>query len=606
MPAKLVNFSNLPHQKGRPLLDSKKSEQSLQKIFYLIRSQTGHDFSKYKRNTIFRRIERRMNLHQTKQFAQYVRFLQDNPAEVELLFKEFLIGVTRFFRDEDAFELLKSKYLPRLLQEKKEGDTVRVWVAGCSTGEEAYSLAILLQECIEQHPAIQNLKIQIFASDIDPAAIERARNGSFPENIAADVSQERLKRYFVKIDSQYQIRKELREKVVFALHNVNRDAPFTKLDLLTCRNLLIYLSPELQRKVFPVFHYSLNPGGILMLGSSETIGGHPDLFQALDVKWKIYQRSESTVPMSRIDFPFSFSTTEPVKPLPEPDLQVKRESTMSTAVHRIMLDQFAPPSVIINAKGDIFYIHGRTGRYLEPAPGQAKLNIFDMAREGLNYELNSAIHKANLLREVVMVENVQVRNEVGTQHIKLTVKPLMEPEIVKNFLMVVFEELPAAKKKPRRSKVTGETNTQKDDIIAQLEMELQFTKQRLQTTVEEMHSSLEELKSTNEELQSANEELQSTNEESMTNKEELQSLNEELMTINLQYQAKTEELINSNNDMKNLLDSTELATIFLDQHNNIKNFTPQATQIFNLIRSDVGAPSPILPPTSSTRTSPKT
>ncbi|MBA9079157.1 CheR family methyltransferase [Rufibacter quisquiliarum] len=589
MPKKLLAYANTPGQQGRPLLDSKKSELTLQKVFYYIKNQTGHDFSQYKRNTIFRRIERRMNLHQIKQFSQYAAYLKESPNEVELLFKEFLIGVTRFFRDEEAFEMLKHKFLPQLLQEKKEGDTIRVWVAGCSTGEEAYTLAILLQECIELYPEIENLKIQIFASDIDPVAIERARSGYYPENIAADVSQERLKRYFVKIENQYHIRKELRERVVFALHNVTRDAPFTKLDLLTCRNLLIYLSPELQRKVFPVFHYSLNPSGLLMLGSSETIGGHPDLFQTLDAKWKIYQRSESAVPMSRIDFPFSFSTTEPVKPLPEPASQVNRELTMSTAVHRIMLDQFAPPSVIVNAKGDIFYIHGRTGRYLEPAPGQAKLNIFDMAREGLNYELNNAIHKAHLLHEVVTVEQVQVRNEMGTQFIKLTVKPLHEPEILKNFLMVVFEEIPAEKKKPRRSpKGTAETNTQKDEIIGQLEMELQFTKQRLQTTVEEMHSSLEELKSTNEELQSANEELQSTNEESMTNKEEMQSLNEELMTINLQYQTKTEELINSNNDMKNLLDSTEIATIFLDQHHNIKNFTPQATQIFNLIRSDVG------------------
>ncbi|RNI31907.1 hypothetical protein EFA69_05195 [Rufibacter immobilis] len=588
IPDKLVSIAKMPIQQGRPLPDSKKSEQTLQKIFSLIRHQTEHDFSQYKRNTIFRRMERRMNLHQIKQFSQYASYLQDSPAEVELLFKEFLIGVTRFFRDVEPFELIKTRFLPQLLQEKKEGDTVRVWVAGCSTGEEAYSLAILLLECIEQNPEIQHLKVQIFASDIDPNAIERARLGYYPENIAADVSLERLKRYFVKQENQYQVRKELREKIVFAVHNINRDAPFTKLDLLSCRNLLIYLSQDLQRKVFPVFHYSLNPSGILLLGSSETIGGYPDLFSPLDTKWKIYQRSESAVPLSRLDFPFSYSTTEPIKNLPDPDITLKRESTMSTAVNRIMLDQFAPPSVIINGKGDIFYIHGRTGRYLEPAQGQAKLNIFDMAREGLTYELSSAIHKANLLREVVTVENVQVRNEVGTQTIRLMVKPLTEPEIVKNFLMVVFEEIPNQKKKARRTKASKEENAQKDDIISQLEAELQFTKQRLQTTVEEMHSSLEELKSTNEELQSANEELQSTNEESMTNKEEMQSMNEELMTINLQYQTKTEELVNSNNDMKNLLDSTEIATIFLDQHNNIKNFTPQATQIFNLIRSDIG------------------
>ncbi|MBC3541037.1 PAS domain-containing protein [Rufibacter sp. H-1] len=587
MPNKLVAYAQMPTLKSKTLIESHKSTQMVQKIFDLIRNKTGHDFSLYKRNTIFRRIERRMNSHQITQFSEYVQYLQDNPLEVEQLFKELLIGVTKFFRDAEAFALLEEKYLPQLLLHKEDGDYVRVRVAGCSTGEEAYSITILLQEAIEKSG--KHLKVQVFATDIDPVAIEKARAACYQENITADVSPERLKRFFTQEDTQYTVKKDLREKVVFAVHNLNRDAPFTKLDLLTCRNLLIYLSAELQKKLFPVFHYALNPKGLLFLGSSETLSGFPDMFTTLDTKWKISLRDESDVPVTRLsEFPFTFTSFETVKPPSVPQVTtVKQEDNLSRVVQRVLLQQFAPPTLIINPKGDIFYVHGRTGKYLEPAQGQATLNVFEMAREGLTFELNNLVNRAAVLKEQTAGENIQIKTDHGTQYVKLTVTPLLEPDQVRGMLLLTFEDMPQPKPRKGR-KDSAEEASQKDARIAELEKELLYTKQRLQSTIEEMNSSLEELKSTNEELQSANEELQSTNEETMTNKEEMQSLNEELMTINLQYQTKTEELVNSNNDMKNLLDSTEVATIFLDNNLNVRNFTPQATQIFSLIRADIG------------------
>ncbi|QHL89218.1 hypothetical protein GU926_17990 [Nibribacter ruber] len=586
MSDKLISYAQMPPIKGKHVEEAHKSTQMLQKIFSLIRNKTGHDFSLYKRNTIFRRIERRMNSHQIVQLSEYVQYLKENPQEVDLLFKELLIGVTKFFRDAEAFSLLQERYLPELLQAKQEGDTVRVWVAGCSTGEEAYSIAMLLQETIDKLNL--HLKIQVFATDIDPAAIEKAREACYLENITADVSPDRLKRFFNKMDTYYHVKKELREMVVFAVHNVNRDAPFTKLDMLTCRNLLIYLSAELQKKLFPVFHYSLKPNGLLFLGSSETLSGFPDMFTTLDTKWKISRRTEGNIPLARlVEFPFTFSSFETVKPHPEPPVTVKKESNMNGVIQRVLLQQFAPPTVIINPKGDIFYVHGRTGRFLEPAQGQATLNIFDMAREGLHFELDNLVTRACVLNESVRTEDVQVKTDAGPKYITLTVTPLQEPDALHGMLMVVMEDKPAPKPRKGR-KDSPEEASVKDARIQELEKDLLYTKQRLQTVIEEMNSSLEELKSTNEELQSANEELQSTNEEAMTNKEEMQSLNEELMTINLQFQTKAEELTNSNNDMRNLLDSTEVATIFLDNKLNIKNFTPQATKIFNLIRADIG------------------
>ncbi len=598
MPAQLLDYVERPLE-VRPARDLEAETPSrpahaLQKIFLLIRSQTGHDFSFYKRNTVFRRIERRMNSHQIKEFTHYVRYLQENPREVEQLFQELLIGVTKFFRDAEAFASLK-EYLGPLLAAKAVDETVRVWAPGCSTGEEAYSLAMLLFECLDEVAPTRHLKIQIFATDISAEGIAFARIGQYSENIVADVNPQRLERFFQKTEGHYQIRKEVRDVVVFALHNINKDAPFIKLDLLVCRNLLIYLSGELQKSLLPVFHYALNVKGLLFLGPSENMAGAQDLFQPLDVKWKISRRTSRPASMPHlIKFPFSLAR-HPAAPPTTAHMSAsasnhRQSTTFAAIIQKKLLQTYAPPAVVIDAKGEILYVNGRTGRYLEPAPGLSGMNIFEMAREELNFEISGAVHRANQTREDVVVDSVRVRTEAGQQMLRLSVQHLGGSEALAGLLLVVFEDQPTPRK-VRLAKRSPQDETQhRDAVVAALDKELQYTKHRLQTTVEEMESSLEELKSTNEELQSANEELQSTNEEAMTNKEEMQSLNEELMTLNMQYLAKTEELSQAANDMKNLLDATEIAIIFLDNDLVIKRFTPPVGRIISLVPGDVGRP----------------
>ncbi len=531
LPARLLEYVRHPSHRPRRTEEQPgqtKPAHALQKVFHLIRAQTGHDFSFYKRNTVFRRIERRINAHQIADFTHYVRFLQQTPAEVTALFKELLIGVTKFFRDREAFEQLQARLLP-LLRQKPAGSTVRVWAPGCSTGEETYSLAIVLLEALDGLDRDQHLSVQILATDINPDAIDTARIGEYATSLGPDVSPERLRRFFVKTEAGYRVKKEVRDAVVFAVHDLNKDAPFTKLDLLVCRNLLIYLSSELQKSLIPVFHYALNPGGLLLLGPSENLTGCQDLFQALDVKWKLSRRTELPSASPRlINFPFSMGrpplSALPAAPSPGPMLPVitPKEGPFAALVQRLLLRQYTPPAVVISAKGDILYVNGRTGRFLEPAPGLGAMNVFDMAREELNYELSAAVHKALATREPVVLDGVKLRLEPGVQLLRLTVKPLLhEGEPLAGLLLVVFEEQPTPRRL-RQRKTAGATDTQ----AQALEKELQYTKHRLQTTIEEMESSLEEMESTNEELQSANE-------EAMTNKEEMQSLNEELMTLNL-------------------------------------------------------------------------
>ena len=595
LPDKLLEYVAKPllARPRREVAESKsKPAHALQKIFSLIRAQTGHDFSYYKRNTVFRRIERRMNAHQIHEFPQYVRFLQENAAEVEALFKELLIGVTKFFRDQEAFEHLKAWLLP-LLRAKPADSVVRVWAPGCSTGEEAYSLAMCLLECLNGVEENRYLKIQIFATDINKEGLDFARAGIYPDAIAADVSPERLSRFFTPLDGHYQIKKEVRDVVIFALHNLTKDAPFTRLDLLVCRNLLIYLSAELQKTILPIFHYALNPGGILFLGPSENLNGFQDLFAPLDVKWRILRRTEGPASLRRmLGFPFSM-TLHPTTNAPAPDpmhlTSIRKDGAFASLVQRVLLRQYTPPAVVINPKGEILFVNGRTGRYLEPAPGLSGMNVFEMAREQLNYELSAAVQKASTTREDVVADRVKVKTELGLQLLRVTVKYLAEPEQLAGLLLVVFEDQPTPRR-VRLGKATFGAELSRDAVVAGLEKELQYTKQRLQSTIEEMESTVEEMKSTNEELQSANEELQSTNEEAMTNKEEMQSLNEELMTLNMQYLSKTEELSLAANDMKNLLDATEIATIFLDNDMIIKRFTPRVSRIVSLLPSDVGRP----------------
>jgi two-component system CheB/CheR fusion protein len=571
-----------------PLVE-KKTQSALQRVLILLRGRTGNDFTQYKKNTILRRIDRRMSVHQINSMARYVTYLQDNPQEIDLLFKELLIGVTNFFRDPDAFALLQEVAILPLLRHREGVGTIRVWVPGCATGEEAYSIALLFRECMDREPAL-GAKVLIYATDIDKEAIAYARQGLYPTNIAADVSPERLQRYFVKEEPHFRIRKEIREMMVFAPQNIIADPPFTKLDLLCCRNLLIYLVPELQKKLLPLFHYALASGGFLFLGSSETISGHSDLFAPLDAKWKIFTRRESLSALTALpEFPAAKVAADAPHARRIAALLPPEPESLADAVERLIVEQVSPPVVIVNEKGDLQYSTQRTGKFLEPPVGRANLNVFEMAREGLKVELSIAVRQAVSQAKMVQVKRLPVKTNGDTQLVDLTVKPLAEVEALRGLVMIVLEERPA---EPRRTRVKAAEQAEvgKDAVIAAMEKDLQYTREHLQTTIEEMETSQEELKSTNEELQSTNEELQSTNEELTTSKEELQSLNEELMTVNAELQAKNEELALANNDMRNLLNSTQIPTIFLDSLLRIKRYTPPVTALFTVIASDIGRP----------------
>ena len=590
LPTKLLAYIK---QSSQPLSEHIGTEEqvvsAVQKILVLLRGQTGNDFSLYKKNTVLRRIERRMNVHHMGKTEQYVRFLQDNPQEVELLFKELLIGVTSFFRDPEAFELLKKTIVPDILKNREKERAVRVWVPGCSTGEEAYSIAIIFSECLSKLRLKGNFKVQIFATDIDKAAIDKARQGVYPANIAADLSPERLEHFFSKEDNKYQINKDIREMVVFAPHNVTMDPPFTRLDLISCRNLLIYLTAELQKKLMALFHYSLMPDGILFLGTSETIGRFIDQFSTVDTKWKIYQRRHSVqTAADTVDFAHFYREAIPTGRAG--GKQAAELVSIPEVANRMLLEDFTPPAVFINEQGDVVYIHGRTGKYLEPPAGKANINIFAMAREGLKIELPGAIREAKSQNKVITLKGIKVKTNGDFQTIDLTVKPVVQLGIQQSLFMLVFENVSMPPKEEKTISGRTSSSSRLKDINIELENELKHTKELLQNTSEEMQLSQEELKSTNEEMQSTNEELQSTNEELSSSKEEMQSLNEEMMTVNAELQVKVDELTLSNSDMKNLLNRTEIATVFLDDDLNIRRFTPEATGIFNLIQSDIGRP----------------
>jgi two-component system CheB/CheR fusion protein len=565
------------------LVLASKTESAIEKICVLLRSQTGHDFSQYKRSTVYRRIERRMGLHGIEGIAGYLRYMQESPQETTLLFKELLIGVTNFFRDPEAWDHLQKKAIPALLAERPAGSALRAWVPGCSTGEEAYSLAMVFKEVLAEMRPARSYSLQIFATDLDKDSIERARQGSYPTNIASDVSAARLGRFFVKEEHGYRVRQEIRESVVFATQNIIMDPPFTKLDILSCRNLLIYLEPELQTKLLPLFHYSLSPGGILFLGSAETLGPVADLFAPKGGKTRIYRRLDAEPGAMPVEFPASFHarprTVDPAagKAAPLPNLQ--------TQAAQLLLDRYSPAAVLTNAQGDILYISGRTGKYLEPAAGKANWNIHAMARQGLRNDLGRAFQKA--LRDPRDAGQIRVRLKDGevVNIVDVTIEPLHEPETMRGMVMIVFADVavaPADKPSGKRARVPA--------AEARLAQELLHAREEIRSTREEMQTSQEELKSANEELQSTNEELQSTNEELTTSKEEMQSLNEELQTVNHELQAKVDDESRANNDMRNLLDSTDIATLFLDEALKVRRFTPSMTKIIKLIPGDVNRP----------------
>ena len=601
MPAQLIAY--VAHAFGKAPLPvsppAPKAEDTLKKIFLLLRAQTGHDFSQYKQSTIIRRVERRLAVHQIERLDEYVRYLQQTPADVEALFRDLLIGVTSFFRDPLAFEALQEQAIPRLFAGKPTGASIRVWVPGCSTGEEAYSLAILLQERMKELK--QNFKLHVFATDIDRRAIEWARAGIYPVSIAGDISPERLARFFSQEPdgSAYRIQKGIRDSVIFSEQDAIKDPPFSKLDLVSCRNLLIYMGGELQKKLIPLFHYALNPGGMLFLGTSETVGEFVDLFATLDRKSKLYQRREEAAGARRTGFLPLMPEDAPVarpsgKAVGEGKLPV-RELT-----ERALLEQFAPPGAVVNERGDIFYLHGRTGKYLEPAPGEAGMNILRMAREGLRPGLTTALHKAVALNAPVRHPGLRIRSNGDFTIVNLTVQPVPagpDSDLAAKLFLVVFEDAPTPGPQPSETAAVldagGEASENATDVdarVATLKQELRAKEEYLQTTNEELATSNEELRSANEEMQSVNEELQSTNEELETSKEELQSVNEELATVNTELQNKVADLSRSNNDMNNLLAGTGIGTIFVDHQLRIQRFTPAATQVINLILTDVGRP----------------
>ncbi len=586
LPGRIIAFlqrTPLTAQPAPGLID--KTPNILEKVIVLLRAHNGHDFSAYKHNTLYRRIERRMGIHQITKMANYIRYLQENSQELDLLFKELLIGVTNFFRDPTVWAHVCETAIPSLLASRPSGHTLRAWVPGCSTGEEAYSLAIVLKEAVDALKPKKEFSIQVFATDLDRDAVDKARQGVFPITIAADVSEERLRRFFAKEEHGYRVRKEIREMVIFAPQNLIMDPPFTKLDLLSCRNLLIYLTPDVQKKLIPLFYYSLNPGGLLLLGSAETIGHNTDLFNPLNGKTRLYQRTESGLRAESIAFPSSFNLGLPTERATLP--MAKPPASLQTLADQLVLQRYAQPTVITNDTGDIFYVSGRTGKYLEPAAGKANWNIFAMARESLRYELTDAFQKALRLKKAVVVHGLKSGPEKDDPCVDITIQRLDETGPLRGLMIIVFTPVAA----PADTKTTGRlTKTPRSARMTELEHELLQLRAEARATHEEMQTAQEELRSSNEELQSTNEELQSTIEELTTSKEEMQSMNEELQTVNAELQAKLDELSRASSDMKNLLNSTDIATLFLDSELNVRRFTPQATKIIKLIPGDAGRP----------------
>jgi len=584
MPEVLVSYARHPYVARAAAAETlEHSEKSrLDTVLDIIRSRRGYTFSGYKQSTLLRRIQRRMGLRSVENWDEYVGLLKKNPAEADALFKDLLIGVTEFFRDPDAWSMLGAEVIAPLVESKARGEPIRVWVPGCATGEEAYALALLLLEKLKQSG--KRCPVQVFATDINEDTLQIGRNGNYPSGIAARISPERLRRYFVEASDNhhYQVARELREAVIFGAQNVVTDPPFSRLDLVSCRNLLIYLEPDLQRRVIDLFHFALRPGGYLFLGSAETIGQRDDAFKPISKKWRIYQRggaaSHPAPPLPlRVDVPHALANAPALAP------PVPRGLQFASRAQQLLLDRFAPAALLVNSRNEIVYFCGPVEDYLLRPRGAPTQDLLAQARDGLRSSLRAALRDAAARDATVTIPDAQMKRNSGFVQVRLTVTPAGNDGGGGRLLLLVFQDVPKTAKAARVA--SGE-----QALVRQLEEELRATKDDLQSSIERAEASNEELKVSNEEVVSVNEELQSINEGLESSKEELQSLNEELSTVNQQLQSKVSELETANADLKNLLASSEIATVCLDRDYRIRWFTPAMNSLFNLMDSDLGRP----------------
>jgi two-component system CheB/CheR fusion protein len=580
----LENISQHPYlSRARPV-NVPQMQENVGKLIVLMRTAFGNDLTYYKPTTVDRRIERRMALHKIEKLSDYIKFVQSNADELRLLYKDMLISVTSFFRDREPFDTLKERIFPRIMDHKEPGSHIRVWVPACSTGEEAYSLAMCLLEFLGDRAA--DYRLQIFGTDVDENSIQHARRGVYPENIALDVSAERLQRFFIKKEAEYQVARRVRDMVVFSTQNVTKDAPFSRLDLVSCRNLLIYLRPAMQKKVLRILHYSLLPSGFVMLGSSETVGESSEYFTLVDRKHKIYSK-RNVAAVGALEFGFGVQSPD-VMPALAPSATQRATTNLASLAERKILELYGPPGVVVNEDLDVVHIRGRTGTYLEPMPGAPSFNILRLARPDLHVELRRGLHEAKASGTRVTVE-CRLIDDGGARTVKIEVVPVIEPESKTRCYLVLFHEPEPPQELPRPAPGAETTDeSQEDQRRQELERELLVTKEYLQSTIEELESANEELKSSNEELQSSNEELQSTNEELETSKEELQSSNEELTTVNDELQNRMGELQLTNDDLHNILSGIGEAIVIVGMDLRIRRYTHMAEKLLNLVPGDAG------------------
>ena len=586
LPARILSVTGVqPSAELPPAEPSDHATAALDTILALLHGHTRHDLALYKSNTLVRRIARRIAVHGLDSMAAYATFLRANTQELDLLFKEMLIGVTSFFRDPEVWQDLQDKVLPVLMERHAEGaGPMRAWVIGCSTGEEAFSLAIAFTEALDSLPVPGNRELQIFATDLNADAIAAARSGRFAATIARQLTPQRLARFFSERPGGYQVDKRIRDMVLFAQHDVSMDPPFTRLDIVSCRNLMIYFGAALQRRLVPLFHYSLRPGGALLLGGSETVGRALSLFHPLDQKSRLYWRSDNGGAVGTVVFPTHRrpATRSAPQETPLPHLDAPPANLQSLA-DQLLLQSYSPPAVLVNDGGDIVYISGRTGRYLEPAAGKANWNIHVMARPSIRAQLAVALRKA--VQEKTSVELRALRlDDAATAAVDITVQAVVQPRSLEGMAMIIFRDTPTTPgHRGRRTKPSGPA----DPGVAD---ELLRSREEIHALRQEMRASQEELQAANEELQSTNEELQSANEELTTSKEEAQSMNEELQTINGELQSKLDDLALAQSDMQNLLNSTDIATLFLDNQLNVRRYTEQIARVIHLREGDIGRP----------------